>query len=347
MSDIIRFNQAEVEATVTKLSSVSGNIQETRNMVASLVSSLEPSISEYRMFDSTMEECLNQMINKMEVLSERSGNLSDKLNMVVNKILETEAAIAKLGTGTQEDSEPHSNEVGYDADKAPEDEEYHWQNMPTNTKEEYDRMIQERHDHAIDSESRELYDKWRKRIHIGTDTVSDGAYYDSIFNQVFYNWEEDGQNVRGQGNTYYHEIGHMLDDYTKLVGDSSSSKAFTNALENDFLNYVSKTMAIHNCDREKAYEYISEWLCVDGNNKNGISDLCGGLTKNACEGYWGHGDDYWQGKQEHGIPDKVNNEAFAHFFEASMCTDTTKLDYIREIFPNAYNEYKKIVRSAL
>lgn len=217
---------------------------------------------------------------------------------------------------------------------------------PAQTKEEYYAGCAERRENAIDDEVARLYDKYKNKIHIGSDTYKDGAYYNPIKNKVYFNWEEDAENPRGAYCTYYHEVGHMIDDYTKWWGDSSSSKSFTKALQSDFDNYVSKIMKENSCDRTKAYEIISDWLWEDADNKNGISDLCGGLSGNKCLGVWGHKDSYWSGKKEYDVPDKVNNEAFAHFFEASMATDDTKLDYIKELFPTAYDEFKKIVRNS-
>ena len=220
------------------------------------------------------------------------------------------------------------------------------QNTPAQTREEYYRGCEDRREHAIDEEVARLYDKFKNRMHIGSDTSS-SAYYNPLWNKIFFNWKDDASNPRGAYTTYFHETGHMIDDYTKWWGDSSSSKSFTNALQNDFDNYVAKVMKENSCDRNAAYEIISDWLWEDSDNKNGISDLCGGLTGNECVGRWLHDDSYWSGKTEHGVPDKVNNEAFAHFFEASMSTDSTKLDYIKEIFPNAYDEFKNIVRDNL
>ena len=40
-------------------------------------------------------------------------------------------------------------------------------------------------------------------------------------------------------------------------------------------------------------------------------------------------------------------EAFAHFFEAGMNADPTKLNYIKEIFPSAYKEYQRMIKDEL
>ena len=215
-------------------------------------------------------------------------------------------------------------------------------NGPIETREDFYARCDERARNAIDKDVARLYEKYKDQITIGSETTK-GAYYSPSTKSIYFSWEDDATNVRGVCATYFHETGHLVDDFTSKKGDSSSSKKFSQALQNDFDNYVSKVMRDNSCDRETAYEIISDWLYEDADNKNGISDLCGGLTDNECIGKWGHANSYWSGKKEHGIPDKVNNEAFAHFFEASMSTDPTKLNYIKEVFPNAYDEFKSIV----
>ena len=46
--------------------------------------------------------------------------------------------------------------------------------------------------------------------------------------------------------------------------------------------------------------------------------------------------DYWKNKYA------VCNEAFAHFFEASMGSPE-RLKYIKLVFPNAYDQYQKMI----
>ena len=74
--------------------------------------------------------------------------------------------------------------------------------------------------------------------------------------------------------------------------------------------------------------------------KNGVSDLVNGLTDGKACGGWLHEDSYYN-------KNSIAKEAFAHFFEAGMSADTTKLDYIKEIFPSAYQEYQKMIQDEL
>ncbi len=93
-------------------------------------------------------------------------------------------------------------------------------------------------------------------------------------------------------------------------------------------------------NKEKAYDDIAAWLKRDADMKNGVSDLVKGLTNGKSVGYWEHDSDYY-------TEDSIAKEAFAHFFEAGMSDTSIKLDYIKEVFPNAYEEYVKMIKEEL
>lgn len=63
-----------------------------------------------------------------------------------------------------------------------------------------------------------------------------------------------------------------------------------------------------------------------------------GLTNKSCMGRWFHREQGYYTKES------MSKEAFAHFFEAGMSNTDDKINYIKEIFPNAYNEYLKIAQ---
>ena len=330
MADHLKYQQEVVETTLANLNRVVSQLESLRSRLSASAAGMAPCAANVRMYGSTAGALTNRQAASLKKLADRSSALSLALREVNSRMLETERLL-----------------MGVDIDQVNiPDTPYQWTNMPTGTKDEYDQMIQERHDHAIDEKTRQLYDKYQNQINIGSDH-SDSGYYDPNTQEIYYNWQNDGQNVRGQGTTYYHEVGHMIDDYISESGDASSSEAFSHALRDDFENYVQKTMQENNCTREEAYEIISDWLWEDADNKNGLSDLCGGLSNKECEGKWQHSADYWNYGTENGIPMMLNNEAFAHFFEASMSPDPTKLNYLKEVFPNAYNEYQNIVEAAL
>ncbi len=61
----------------------------------------------------------------------------------------------------------------------------------------------------------------------------------------------------------------------------------------------------------EAYDIISEE--ISGVWASGISDICGALTACRCQGDWGHSPEYWEKE-----PSRVEKEAFANMFEASI-----------------------------
>lgn len=62
-----------------------------------------------------------------------------------------------------------------------------------------------------------------------------------------------------------------------------------------------------------------------------VSDLAGGITNNKCIGLYAHfKEEYWS------RPHRLEKEAFAHFYEATIRNDEEKLKVIKGMFPNAY-----------
>lgn len=292
---------------------------------------------------SSATDDIRQLQRATAVLTSATAAFSGSARQAAQILGQAENKAVQLmrGTGLGTVAEIYKNGSGV----KPEAKFTPLEKKPAATRDEYYERCEDRRQHAIDDECARLYDRYKDQLVIGDDQ-SPSSYYSPSTKKIQINWKDDRKNPRGECCTYFHETGHMIDDYIKDKGDASSSKAFTQKLKQDFDNYVAKVMKEHNCSKDKAYEIISDWLYEDADNKNGVSDLCGGLSNKQCEGKWGHKSSYWAQGKEHGVPEKVNNEAFAHFFEASMSTDSKKLDYIKEVFPTAYEEFKKIVRKA-
>ena len=202
--------------------------------------------------------------------------------------------------------------------------------------EDYLQVLDTRYENAV-PEARALYDKYRDEIDIADCSLKDTAYYNGVCNHVKYSWENDLVSADGPGSVYYHEVGHLIDDRSRLFGYSSSRGEFGRLLRSDFDAYVSRVTEEYGFSgRDEAYAYISGALMVDRDRKAAVSDLIGGLTGNECIGAWGHWDDrYWNNYKA------LEKEAFAEFFEASMGADAMKVQYIREVFPRAYEEFLK------
>ncbi len=216
-------------------------------------------------------------------------------------------------------------------------------NKPNTDKMSYDEYLEYREKNAVDENTRKLYEKYKKKVKIKDDDYDDTAHYNPTWNHINYNEDEDNENPRGRGSTYYHEVGHLIDDRSDWWGDTSSdgSYDFYNKLDNDLDNYINKIMKEKGYTKKAdAYEYLSSWLWDDPDMKSGISDLVNGLSEGKACGRWLHDDDYYNERS-------ICCEAFAHFFEAGMSDDPTKLNYIKELFPSAYEEYQRMIRDEL
>lgn len=202
----------------------------------------------------------------------------------------------------------------------------------------YDEYLEYRAENAVDETTRRIYEKYKdKKYKVRSDQES--GVYNQWSNTINFNAEADNVNSAGRGKTYFHEFGHMVDDFSDWNDETSNdwSYDFGDCLQNDFENYVDKVMTEQGYStREEAYKYIENWLNIDAGDKNGISDLITGLSDGDIYGPYRHDADYYNMSY-------IENEAFAHFFEAGMCTDSTKLDFIKEVFPTAYDEFHQML----
>lgn len=207
----------------------------------------------------------------------------------------------------------------------------------------YEEILEYRAEHAVDENTRRLYERYQRKIRINDDDYNDTAYYDNILNHINYNAQDDAVDPRGPGSVYYHEVGHLIDDRSDWNGQTSTDWSY------DFSVYLQADVDIwlRNCMRRNGYSNINDayddltaWLWTDANMKNGISDLVCGITEGNSVGRWGHDMGDYNSSM-------ICHEAFAHFFEAGMSTDTTKLDYIKQIFPSAYAEFQRMIQDEL
>lgn len=185
---------------------------------------------------------------------------------------------------------------------------------------------------------KDLYNEYVSSIRVVDYDYTGTPFYNSISNGIKLNAIADLHNSTGNMSTYFHEVGHMMDDY---AGNGhawlSSDPEFSKALRNDLEAYVNKTMIAKHCDEDEAYDIISEEISGDWNA--GVSDIFGSLTGCKCQGDWGHHVTYWQS-----APSKIEKEAFANMFEASV-GDEKKLNEMKRFFPRAYSRFEYIIRS--
>lgn len=183
-----------------------------------------------------------------------------------------------------------------------------------------------------------LYQEYESKIAFGNQHYFGVPCYNSSEGLIYLNVDVDLQNELGAATTYFHEVGHFLDD-TAGNGHAclSSDPEFGKALRDDADAYFAKVMQEYQCDILQAYDIVSDELYV--NVKSGVSDIFGALTDGKCSGIWGHERSYWTE-----YPPRIEAEAFAHMFEASV-GNAEKLETLRMYFPNAYRRFEYIIRS--
>lgn len=201
----------------------------------------------------------------------------------------------------------------------------------------YEEIIQYRYENAVSDVCKKIYENYASCILVMNSTnekITDKYY--TAFNIVIIDKEEDALNETGYGSTYFHEVGHLIDDFSHNLGMTSNDRKydFAEVLRSDFENYVSKIQDENGCSQEEAYAKISEYLWSDEDMTSAVSDIIMALTDRKAGGKYGH-DSLSEAELE--------REAFADFFDAGMSYKTKKLEYVKEIFPNAYEVFEQML----
>lgn len=181
--------------------------------------------------------------------------------------------------------------------------------------------------------SRAVFDYVIKSSQITIKTVTaDVECYDPRDRSLHLDINYDKTDPQGRGSGYFHEFGHAMDH--ALGGNTylSNNDGFLDALKKDYKEVLLR----FNADQQKAKNFLRK---LQNPVTYPVSDLLEGLSNGAISGSYGHMEediDYWKSKYA------VCNEAFAHFFEASMGS-LERLKYIKIVFPNAYEYYQKMI----
>lgn len=174
--------------------------------------------------------------------------------------------------------------------------------------------------------------KYSEKIKFVNERVIGPGYTNS--KGISVNFKEDSKNGRGAWTTTFHEIGHAVDIASERI--SYRYPYFRKYLETDFQNLVKSYQKEYNLNQKEAYIEIGKSL--EPSEYHILSDLAGGLTNNQCKGRFAHTQPgYWE--KEH----RLEKEAFAHFFEAVAIQSDVKLSSIKEMFPNAYEEFERLL----
>lgn len=150
---------------------------------------------------------------------------------------------------------------------------------------------------------------------------------------VYYNSSCDDNNPRGNGTTFYHELGHMIDHAsTGFSHNTSNSSEFRDALMLDGQNVLDLYKQL---SQERKEDFLRRIYQGDAHS---FSDLIDATTNGVLYGAYGHSKEYWR------RDGNLQAEAFAHFFEASMgCQD--KMKFLSNLFPNAFGVFRGMLEN--
>ncbi|GIO90748.1 minor capsid protein [Paenibacillus lactis] len=179
-----------------------------------------------------------------------------------------------------------------------------------------------------------------------------GAHYSPVERVVNMDFAEDLNNPRGAGATYFHELGHYVDNMAaiKLKGPTYDgvshidlkgieAKDFKKAVLRDVQDYMQNYTKNKGVDLRQAQLEISVILGQgNGALHSAISDIYGGVTRRRIQGKYGHSPKYWQQ-----LPNAIEKEAFAHMFEASFDPTGKRAELMREFLPKSFALFQKIL----
>ena len=148
----------------------------------------------------------------------------------------------------------------------------------------------------------------------------------------------------GKVKYYFHEHGHYIDSFA--AGSTNEDRLsmlniqFGRKLRSDYATYLQKTMNEYGVSQEEAEKIIKEGL--EDHKKDGVSDIIDGITDGKVYGYARHSSsdpNYWKS------PGKVEREAFANMFQS--CFEPKTIKYMAEYFPEAYKEFKRMLKGLI
>lgn len=203
----------------------------------------------------------------------------------------------------------------------------------TGMSKEYYAVVKERFSHSSDV-SKKAFNKF-----VPNDSVIDSNYtgtphYDPFAKKVSMHYGADFCDPRGQGDTFFHEHGHMIDD---LAGNLSGNPDFYNSLQKEKSEFVANLIKTNGMKIDEAYRYIESQLS-DVRQHSAVSDIFNGLSAGRIKGCGYHDDDYWTTK-------RVAQEAFAHMFEAQ--SDKIRYAEMQKYFPKSLKLFEDMLGGAI
>lgn len=208
----------------------------------------------------------------------------------------------------------------------------------------------------------DLWNQYAGEIEVASSTTRGGAKCD-FRGAISVNVEQDAL-TKWNGvppyETTMHESGHSIDRaISRKVGyrfsESYNDGEFEKTLvreANEYIKNHQQQMSSKTGEKvriDSARFDLGKSMRKAGAAATGdVSDILEGATKGKFTGSAGHGKSYWTGYTSYGIKfngHSVAVEAFAEMFSATT-TNPASLKYIKEIFPESYGVFTKMIKEA-
>lgn len=221
--------------------------------------------------------------------------------------------------------------------------------------------------------AQKVWAKYSDRMTLGS-TTEKGAHFHPVTKLVNLDlkdtFEVDGEKM-AQGNTFFHEFAHNIDDVVfrnKGLGKWGNfsqhfySEKYDMTWEEVIQKEVNTLINTRNSDFRKRYNSGEEFTMSNGTKiggtwkkaytykllekefremgileTSGVSDIFSGVTKNRLRIYWGHRTSYWK---DHG--NVVAFEAFANLFGAIM-TSYEVYQHSKDILPQTVEVFEELL----
>ncbi len=171
-----------------------------------------------------------------------------------------------------------------------------------------------------------------------TDAIGHNRFSNE-YNGIFINLKADEHDVRGAYTAVFHEIGHHVD---RILNNVSKSGDFGALLKADAQNFLVAYSQMNGYNTEEALYKISDAMLTATDKQCHImSDLFSGIYGETYGWKYRHSDIYWS------KAGRLEGEAFAHFFSASVLSDEKKMETVKSVFPEAYSWFDKLIQEVV
>jgi hypothetical protein len=171
-----------------------------------------------------------------------------------------------------------------------------------------------------------------------TDAIGHNRFSNE-YNGIFINLKADEHDVRGAYTAVFHEIGHHV---YRILNNVSKSGDFGALLKADAQNFLVAYSQMNGYNTEEALYKISDAMLTATDKQCHImSDLFSGIYGETYGWKYRHSDIYWS------KAGRLEGEAFAHFFSASVLSDEKKMETVKSVFPEAYSWFDKLIQEVV